>query len=141
MVMITLVGETQARVGNRFYYLGPQLECRECKLRTVCFNLEQGRQYEVVGVRDTHHDCEMHEDGVRVVEIKKVPTMVVIPKKTAIEGSVITFEESDCGRMSCSNYRYCHPTGIKTGDKLTIEENLGNVDCSLSDTIVLAKVL
>lgn len=141
MPLITLVGETMAHAGNRFYFLGPQSECRECKLKTVCLNLEQGRQYEVVKVRDTHHDCEYHEDGVRAVEIKKVPSMVVLSKKVAIEGSIITFEENDCNMMSCENYRYCHPIGIKTGDKLTVNQNIENVDCPYMGDYVIAKVI
>ncbi len=141
MVMITLVGETQARVGNRFYYMGPQLECRECKLRTVCFNLEAGHQYEITSVRDTHHDCDFHEGGVRVVEIMKIPTIATIPKKTAIEGSLITYEGVDCERMSCEHYGECHPIGIKSGDKLKIEKDLGEIDCPYGDDLILSKLM
>ncbi|MFA7622902.1 MAG: UPF0179 family protein, partial [Candidatus Methanomethylophilaceae archaeon] len=61
MVLVTLIGESQARIGNRFYYLGPSLECRECRFKNVCFNLEVGRMYEVTELRDVHHECEMHE--------------------------------------------------------------------------------
>lgn len=140
MVLITLIGKDQAKVGNRFYFMGPQTECKECKLKGVCFNLEPGRQYEVTSVRDTYHDCKMHDDGVRAVEIVKISTRATVSKKFAIEGGIITFEESDCGRMGCSNYSYCHPIGIKTGDKRTVDEVIGELDCPISDNLVLVKL-
>ena len=140
MVLITLVGETQAKIGNRFYFMGPQTDCKECRLRGVCFNLEPGRQYEIVGIRDTHHDCEVHEGGVRIVEVEKKSTVACVPKKTAIEGSIITYEESDCARMGCENWRYCHPVGMRTGDKLTVTDIIRKVDCPIKDDLQMVKL-
>ena len=140
MVLITLVGEEQAKVGNRFYFMGPQTDCKECRLRNVCFNLEPGRQYEIVGIRDTHHDCEVHEGGVRIVEVEKKSTVACVPKKTAIEGSIITYEESDCARMGCENWRYCHPVGMRTGDKLTVTDIIRKVDCPIKDDLQMVKL-
>ena len=140
MVLITLVGEAQARTGNRFYFMGPQTDCKECRLRGVCFNLEPGRQYEIVSVRDTHHDCEVHDGGVRVVEVEKKPTMSCVSKKVAIEGSIITFDESDCARMGCEHWPHGHPIGIKAGEKLTVTDTVGKVDCPIRDDLVLVKL-
>jgi len=56
MVAITLVGEKQAREGQMFVFVGPLTECRDCKLKTVCFNLEEGRTYVIKSVRTVHHD-------------------------------------------------------------------------------------
>ncbi|MBQ6547546.1 MAG: UPF0179 family protein [Candidatus Methanomethylophilaceae archaeon] len=140
MVLITLVGETQAKIGNRFYFMGPQTDCKECRLRGVCFNLEPGRQYEIISIRDTKHECEIHEDGVRVVEVEKKPTLACIPKKVAIEGSVITYDESDCGRMGCEHWQHCHPIGIKAGEKLSVSDIVGKVDCPIRDDLMLAKL-
>lgn len=135
-----MVGEKQARIGNRFYFMGPQTDCKECKLRNVCFNLEPGRQYEITSIRDTRHECDMHEEGVRVVEVEKKPTIACIPKKLAIDGSLITFEESDCGRLGCEHWSHCHPIGIKSGDKLPVSDVMGKVDCPVNDGIVLVRL-
>lgn len=140
MVLITLVGEKQTRIGDRFYFMGPQADCKDCRLRGVCFNLEPGRQYEIVSVRDTRHDCEVHEGGVRVVEVVKVPTIACIPKKLAIEGSVITYEESDCGRMGCEHWRYCHPIGIKTDDKLQVSDIIRKAECPIGSDLTIVKL-
>jgi uncharacterized protein (UPF0179 family) len=140
MVLITLIGEEQAKVGNRFYYMGPQTDCKECRLRGVCFNLEPGRQYEIISIRDTKHECEVHEDGVRVVEVEKKPTMACISKKVAIEGSLITYEGSDCARLGCEHWQHCHPIGLKTGDKLSVSDIIGKVDCPIKDDVVLVKL-
>ena len=72
-MVVTLVGEIQAEIGNTLIFRGPLSECRDCKRKTVCFNLEEGTLYEIVSVRDKHHDCDVHEGGVRVVELKKAP--------------------------------------------------------------------
>ena len=91
MGLVTIVGETQARIGNRFYFMGPLTDCKECKLRNVCFNMEHGSLYEVIGLRDTVHDCAIRESKVRVVEVEKKPFRAAIPKKQAM-GSSVTFE-------------------------------------------------
>lgn len=140
MVLITLIGEEQAKVGNRFYYMGPQTDCKECRLKGVCFNLEPGRQYEITSLRDTKHDCEVYEGGVRVVEVEKKPTIATIPKKVAIEGSVITYDDSDCARMGCEHWQHCHPIGIRAGDKLSVTDIVGKVDCPIKDDLMLVKL-
>lgn len=140
MVLITLIGEDQARIGNRFYFMGSQTSCRECRLKGVCFNLEQGRMYEITSIRDTKHECELHDGGVRAVEVVKKPILACISKKLAMEGSVITYEESDCGRMGCDNWQYCHPVGIKTGDKVTVSDIVGKTDCQTNNNMVIAKL-
>ena len=77
---------------------------------------------------------------MRVVEVEKKPTMTCISKKVAIEGSLITVEESDCARMGCEHWSHCHPIGIKTGDKLTVTDMVGKVDCPIRDDLVLVKL-
>ena len=140
MVLITLVGKEQAQIGNRFYYIGPLTECRDCRLKGVCFNLEPGHKYEIVKLRDTEHECELISEKVRVVEVAKVPTKALIPKKYAIEGSVITYDDIDCGRLGCKNYEYCHPIGLKKGAKKTVVNNIGKIDCPEFDNLVLVEL-
>ena len=90
MVLVTVVGESQCKKGFEFVFGGPLAECRECKVKNVCFHLEQNRWYRVTGIRDVHHDCRVHEGGVRVVEVERVPTRAAIPNAQAVEGSIIT---------------------------------------------------
>lgn len=140
MVLITLIGEPLAKIGSRFYYLGPQTECKECRLRSVCFNLEQGSLYEIKELRNTTHECLLTEDQVHVVEVEKVPIVTVVPKKSAIDGSIITFQAPECARMDCENYPACHPS-LENGRKCSIVEVGKDIDCPIDEKIVSVKVL
>jgi len=120
MVLVTVVGELQCRKGYEFVFGGPLAECRDCKVRNVCFHLEEGRRYRVTDVRDVHHECRVHEDGVRVVEVERVPTRAALPAHVSVEGSMLTFEESGCQMLKCPNYRLCHPWGAVEGMRFRI---------------------
>lgn len=37
--------------------MGPDPLCEDCRIRTICFNLEKGARYRIVKLRDTYHDC------------------------------------------------------------------------------------
>jgi len=137
---ITLISESHAKKGGRFHYLGPQPECAECKLKGVCFNVEQGILYEITAVRGQTHDCILNEDRVRVVEIKKVAQRSTVSKKSAIEGSVITFQEPECGRMDCVNYKICHTDAIKNGKKYSVIEIEDSAYCLEGHDLVLARL-
>ena len=54
MPLVTLIGEKLAIEDAEFTYLGPQNDCRNCKLKTVCFNLKPGRRYKITTVSYTH---------------------------------------------------------------------------------------
>jgi len=140
MVLITLVGETQARIGNRFYFLGPLGDCKECRLRGICFNLEPGSLYEVVALRDTNHECSVHEGSVRAVEVERKPIPAAVSRKYAIDGSVITFESKRCDDLECENRVYCVPVSIKDGMKLRITEIIGDLECPRDEDVVLVKL-
>lgn len=129
MVIITLIGERQARVGAKFVYRGPLTECRECKLKAVCFNLDAGCQYSIKAKRDVQHECKIHEDGVRVVEVERIPMKAVTSKKSAVEGSTITIEEIRCRNVGCAKYRLCHPHGAEKGMKGKIKKVYGDIEC------------
>lgn len=130
MVIITLIGECQAKEGRRFVYRGPQTECRECKLKAVCFNLDVGGQYRIKVKRDVRHECKIHEDGVRVVEVERVPRRVAVSKKAAVEGSTVSLEEIRCKFIGCDRYRLCHPLGMEKGMKGKITKVCEDIECS-----------
>ncbi|MCQ2086193.1 MAG: UPF0179 family protein, partial [archaeon] len=96
--------------------------------------------YEITGVRDAVHDCVLNEDKVRVVEVEKKPILSTIPKKSAMEGSVITFAQSECERLGCEYWAYCHPIGIKDGDRLKVEYVMDDVNCPMGNEIILSKL-
>jgi len=134
--MITVIGDRQAKLDGRFIYLGPLTECKECKLKGVCFNLDAGSLYRIVEVRDVKHDCKVHEDGVRVVKVEKEKMEGVVPKKGAMEGTTITWEVTKCDHLGCEHYRLCHPIGIEKGHKARISKIVGDLDCAEGKRLV-----
>jgi uncharacterized protein (UPF0179 family) len=140
---VTLIGEKQAKKGNIFLYVGPLSECRDCKVKTVCFNLEEGRNYEIKEIRTMHHNCKVHEGGVRAVEYEKQPVEYAISSDAAIEKARITINDpEDCNNRGCEKYIKCFPKGLKIGsqyeikivkDKITCTEGKEKKEVSLID--------
>lgn len=120
MVLVTLVGEKLVKPGTEFIFSGSLPECRDCRLKGVCFNLEEGRRYRVSAARRLHHDCRVHEDGVRVVEVEAVSVPAAVDVRSAQEGSVIVFEPHSCHMLGCENYRLCHPHGLGSKTKVKV---------------------
>jgi len=141
MVSLTLISEPQAVEGGRFYYFGPQPECNDCKLKKVCIGIDKGSLYEIVAVRDQTHDCAVSEDKVKVVEVRKVAQISAVPKKSAIEGGVITFRTPDCSRLDCGNYRLCHPYAVEDGMKYTVTEIEEGTGCPVDKDLIFVKLL
>jgi len=141
MVTVTLISESQAKVGNRFYFMGSQPECEDCKLKTVCLNLESGNLYRIKGVRNQTHNCSLSEDKARIVEVEIMPFDSVAIKRSAVEGSVITFKEPECKEFGCKNYCRCHPTGISSGRKYSIVSIEGDAECPVGHKLVLTKFI
>ncbi|UCG70952.1 MAG: UPF0179 family protein [Thermoplasmata archaeon] len=128
-MVVSLVGETQAKVGTTFIFRGPLSECRDCKRKTVCFNLEEGTLYEIVSVRDKKHDCNVHEGGVRVVELKKAPIETTLDSKHAIEGSTVSLDKDECLNMGCDSYMMCFLMKPKGSKKFRVTKVKGDVSC------------
>ncbi|UCE81100.1 MAG: UPF0179 family protein [Methanobacteriota archaeon] len=140
MVLVTVVGNKQCKEGFEFVFGGPLAECRDCKVRNVCFHLEENRRYKVRSVRDVQHDCRIHEDGVRVVEVEKIPLRAAIPARVALEGAMLTFEDTRCGNLSCANYRACRPLGASEGMRFKIT-SVDNNDVKCDKGLKLKAVL
>ncbi|OGS56406.1 MAG: hypothetical protein A3K60_08275 [Euryarchaeota archaeon RBG_19FT_COMBO_56_21] len=129
--MVTVVGESQCKKGFEFVFGGPLADCRDCKVRNVCFHLEQNKWYKVTEIRDVHHECRIHEGGVRVVEVEKIPIQAAVPTRIAVEGSMMTFEETDCDVVGCAHYRLCKPFGPGESVRYQISKVLDTeVECS-----------
>jgi uncharacterized protein (UPF0179 family) len=139
MVLVTVVGELQCKKGFEFVFGGPLAECRECKVKNVCFHLDENRSYRVTNIRSVHHDCKVHEGGVRVVEVERIPTRSAISSRTAVEGSVVSFEMNDCDLISCPNYRLCHPPGAFGGMRFKIVGvETGEIECPKGRSLRIA---
>lgn len=135
MANVTLIGEKHAKKGNEFIFFGPLPECRDCKVKTVCFNLEEGRTYKVVEVRSMHHNCNIYDGGVRAVEFERVPIKLAVEIKDAVQEKEITYECNYCNARDCKFFKICFPSGLKAGEKYLITEVGEEMDCVCSRNI------
>ncbi len=101
-------------------------------------NLLQSRgcRYCVKEVRDVHHECRIHEGGVRAAEVEKLNINGAVPKKYALEGSTLSFNPTECSQIGCENYRLCHPTGVTKGMRFKIVSANGELDCPAGQRMV-----
>ncbi|MCK4475426.1 MAG: UPF0179 family protein [Methanophagales archaeon] len=128
--IVTLVGAKLANVGDEFIFLGVSnsKKCEECRLKKSCTNLEVGRRYRIEKVRnEIKHDCYIHEEGVRVVEVIEPSVKVAIEAKGVLKGAKIVFKPADCEETDYELFDLCHPLGLKKGDKCTILDVIGDV--------------
>lgn len=123
-----------------FVFNGPAPECRECKLKVACLNLEPGQHYRIAEVRPKHHDeCFIHEEGVRVVRVEEIPQLIAVRRRQAIEGSVITPDERRCEVVGCPNYRFCFPSGSRK-QKYKVARDLRQLECAIGEDLRLIEV-
>ncbi|HTY91373.1 MAG TPA: UPF0179 family protein [Methanocella sp.] len=140
-ITITLIGSRLAKTGTAFIYRGPQPECENCKLKTVCLNLEKGKKYQVVALRSgSEHECNLHDTSVRAVEVSPCPIVVAIESRKAFNGSKLTYEELECEK-TCRSYDACHPAGLVSGEKYTIAEVYDEAPGPCEKGLILKKVL
>ncbi len=137
---ITLIGEHLAKEGTQFVFNGPSPECRDCKLKVACLNLEPGQHYRVVEVRPKHHDdCAIHQDGVRVVKVEECVNRIAVRRRQAVEGSIISPDRRECSVLGCPNYRLCFPLGVQKQKYKVL--SVGNpVECSIGEDLRLIEV-
>ncbi|HID25965.1 MAG TPA: UPF0179 family protein [Thermoplasmata archaeon] len=128
MPMVTLVGERIAREGNEFIYLGPSSECRNCKLKTACFNLKKGRRYRIVGIREKRHSCNLHDGGVHVVEVEETPIIGAVDKN-AKKGLQIKVSTFDCQHLDCENFELCHNPALQSNKSYRVVKIMDQLNC------------
>jgi len=129
MPLVTLIGEKLAKEENEFTYLGPNNECKNCKLKTVCFNLKPGRRYKITNVRDKRHNCNVHEGTAAVVEVQEIPIITAIDKELS-EGSVAKIEDKKCKSIGCVNYELCSVV-LQKDKKYKITKIYESIDCPI----------
>ncbi len=137
---LTLVGVRQAKIGFKFIHCGAVDLCKSCTLQKVCIeNLEPGRVYEVVNVRDVVHPCKIHEDGVKTVEVVFSPILAVLDSKQAVKGALILYKPIECHFSDCPNINLCNPEFLRPGDRCIVESVEGVInDCQAGKTLRLA---
>jgi hypothetical protein len=128
MVLVTLVGEQLAVEGQEFVYLGSNSECRNCQLKTVCFNLKPGRNYRITKLREKFHECNIHEGKVIVVEVEELPLTVAVPKELS-EGATTTIEKKDCKNIGCDSFEICTTTALQNGKTYTVKKVYEKLTC------------
>ena len=128
MALVTLIGERLAEENEEFIYLGPNNECKNCKLKTVCFNLKLGRRYKITKKREKQHNCNVHEGNVVVVDVSELPILTYTDKKLT-EGTKININTKDCKNIGCENFEICINKAIQKGKTYTIKKVYEKIDC------------
>ena len=146
MATITLLGELQAKVGERFQFVGPndapEAACAPCKLKGTCFALEEGESYEVVAVRDKSHPCYLHESGrVRVVEVERAQHSVIMPSRGTVEGESLLYPERSCEFRGCQFWRDCVGAPLRPGFSYKVTQVGEVVPCPLGYALRRATVV
>ena len=131
-VIITLIGKGQARIGEAFIHRGPGSKCEGCEYSKVCIdNVEPGRIYEIVGVRDRMIFCRRYEIEMQVVEVVNAKIKAAIPSRQAVPGAIITFRASTCDMESCEYRSLCFPVGLFPNDRCEVLEVTRTLPCPL----------
>jgi len=138
MPLVTLIGEKLAKKEKEFTYLGPNNECRNCKLKTVCFNLKPGRKYKITSVRDKRHNCNVHEGTAAVVEVQEMPILIAIDKKLS-QGSEIKIENNGCGSIGCNNYELCS-VNLQKDKSYKIIKIYESIECPIGNDLQKAEL-
>jgi uncharacterized protein (UPF0179 family) len=128
MALITLISENCAKKDYEFTYIGPLNNCRNCKLKNVCFNLKQYNRYKVLKVRGKKHFCNIHEGPAVVVEVEQLPIITSIDKKYT-KGSTTILDSNKCDQYKCDHFEICSNKAIKKDTKYKIINILEHVEC------------
>lgn len=130
MVLVTLIGEKLAIEGEEFTYLGANSECRNCQLKTVCFNLKPGQKYRITKLRDKYHKCNIHEGQTVVIEVEELPLIVAIPKnKDLIVGATTKVEKIECKNILCEFFEVCNNSSLQNEKIYTIRTISEKIQC------------
>ena len=140
--MITLIGKDLAKEGLVFIFNGSAEICESCRFKSSCIeNLELGRKYKIIKVRDTEQKCKLHDgESVKVVEVEKAEIEALIDSKKVHLGASLSFAPPDCD-FNCIFHNLCFPEGLFPGDKCTFVKNLGKLEGDCAKGFMLNKVI
>ena len=129
MPLVTIIGEKLAIKNSEFIYLGPNNDCRSCKIKTVCFNLKVGRKYKITEIRDKKHSCKIHEGSASVVEVQELPIITTVEKGLP-EDEKIDIKNKNCDSVGCTHYEICN-IKLPKDKKYIISKVIEDVKCPL----------
>jgi uncharacterized protein (UPF0179 family) len=92
-------------------------------------NVEAGRVYKIVKVRDRTLQCSQYETEMTVVEVTHAGIPTSLPAKQAIPGAIVSFKTPECKNEACVSFELCFPVGLKDGDKCEVLEVTENLEC------------
>jgi uncharacterized protein (UPF0179 family) len=135
MPLVTLIGEKLAKVGNEFIYIKANNDCRNCKLKTVCFNLKPGRRYQITKIREKRHSCSVHDGVTAVVEVKEMPINAIIDKMIS-ENHIKKFEKIECDNIGCNYYELCNNIALQQDKNYTITRKYDEIiECPIGHNL------
>jgi uncharacterized protein (UPF0179 family) len=134
MVLVSLIGEKLAIEGEEFLYLGPQSECRNCRLKTVCFNLKPKRRYKITKIREKQHHCNLHDGCVVVVEVEELPITTAINRKPS-KGEKTKITPQTCQNIGCEHYELCTNIALQRDKIYTVTKVEDKLSCPAGHTL------
>ncbi len=131
MPKISLIGVDLAREGLEFTFSGPLVGCSECRIKNVCFNLDPGKTYRVLKVRDKENPCFVfNKDKVATVEIEEVPEVAHMQYgKKLQEGSSVTLKSVNCDHITCPHIEKCNVLHMRDGTRAVINKVEDKLEC------------
>ncbi|MGP3702321.1 MAG: UPF0179 family protein [Candidatus Bathyarchaeota archaeon] len=132
---LTLISVGKAKKGYTFIYQGLAVECLNCSLLKVCHNLQPGKCYTVVDVRDRIFECKLSGGEVCLVEVESASLKVNIKQKFAIEGAIIEFSPQKCSNIQCEMFNDCVPQVLQAGLKCKVIKIYGTVKCPVNGQV------
>ena len=131
MTKISLIGIDLAKEGIEFTFVGPLVGCAECRIKNVCFNLDPGRTYKILKVREKENPCFVfNQDKVATVEVEEVPEYAHMQYgKKLQEGSSINLKSMNCDQFTCPSIEKCNIMHMRDGSRVTINKVEDKLDC------------
>ena len=139
MTQVTLLGKMLCNKGAEFTYLGPLNDCKNCKLKTVCFNLKPGKTYKVIKVREKQHSCPVHEQHVYVVEVEEQSIIGVVDKKLS-KGDKTQPPTTKCIHIGCTFNDECTNPAVQSGKTYRIVKTLDAIVCPIKHQLKKAEL-
>lgn len=123
--IMSLVPPSFAKNKFKFIFESIASACKSCRLRSACVDgLEIGRAYEVVEVNSKKRfPCPLHGEVI-LAKLRRAHILILLPSGL-IEGVTLHYKPVECEEVSCPDFQYCRPEGVKPGDKMKIIREIG----------------
>jgi len=128
VVLITLIGEQLATEGLEFTYIGSSNECKNCKLKNVCFHLNPGHNYTITKIREKKHPCNIHEGKAVIIEVNELPFFAAVNKEHS-GNTPITIDRKACDNIKCDYFELCSSTARHNDKSYAIKKSEGKINC------------